>query len=443
MRQLYGADAVVLNTTEVMEGGLFGFFGKRLVELTASVHEFKTPLRTTGKTPTPRSAVERRYSAHSVLPEQDTEPSVKEAPSTPGAGTDTVRYFEKIVRDAQQRMNQPSQSRPETPSVKEHSRTHVASAPASASASASVLPFPDRTPKETGDAASLRKEVQEMRDMLRVLYTEQPETGLPPEFADFYRQLVERGITRKIAATLVGSVAQNGDLSILRDARVFRERLHMEIRRMTQVTNGLTLSAGRCRIVALCGATGVGKTTNLAKLAAHYALKERVRVALLTADTYRIAATDQLRVYANIIGLPMRIANDAHEMQEAVHAFKDYDMVFLDTAGGSQFNLEQINELKTMLQVAKPDDVLLVLSANTQIEDLRNVMTNFRCLNPTALLFTKLDETRLYGTFFNMLVESALPLSYLGTGQNVPDDIRQATPGGVAGLVLEGRWNRG
>lgn len=437
MRQLYGADAVVVNTSEVREGGLFGFFGKRLVELTASVHEFNTPpRRASGKTPSSRSAVERRYTTHSVLPDRDTGTTIKAEPaSTSRTGTDTIRYFEQIVRDAQQRMNQSASTKPEATGVNELSGAQAASAP--------VISFPERTPKESVDAASLRKEVQEMRDMLRVLYTEQPETGLPPEFADFYRQLVERGITRKIAATLVGSVAQNGDLAILRDARVFKERLHMEIRRMTTVTNGLTLSAGRCRVVALCGATGVGKTTNLAKLAAHYALKERVRVALLTADTYRIAASDQLRVYANIIGLPMRIANDMHEMQEAVQAFKDYDMVFLDTAGGSQFNLEQINELKTMLQVAKPDDVLLVLSANTQIEDLRNVMTNFRCLNPTSLLFTKLDETRRYGTFFTMLVESGLPLSYLSTGQNVPDDIRQATPGGVAGLVLEGRWNRG
>jgi flagellar biosynthesis protein FlhF len=156
-----------------------------------------------------------------------------------------------------------------------------------------------------------------------------------------------------------------------------------------------------------------------------------------------VGAPEQLRVYANIIGLPMRIANDAKEASEALKAFQDYDLVFVDTAGGSQFNLEQINELKGLLQVVRPHETALVMSATTQLEDLRNVTANFACLQPNSVTFTKLDETRQYGAMFSMLVESGLPLGYVSVGQNVPDDLRIATPAMIANLVLEGKDSRG
>jgi flagellar biosynthesis protein FlhF len=238
-------------------------------------------------------------------------------------------------------------------------------------------------------------------------------------------------------------VARNGDLGILADPRVFRERLTLEIRRLAPVTGGIALRPGRRRVVALCGATGVGKTTNIAKLAAHFSVRERARVALLTTDTYRIAAPEQLRVYANIIGVPLVVAEDAEQAREALRGFNDQDLVLVDTAGGSQFNLEQIKELKTTLHALRPDETILVLGANTQLEDLRNVVSNFKCVGPTSLFFTKLDETRQYGGLFSLLMEAGLPLSYLSVGQVVPDDLRVATPQLVANLVMEDHTRHG
>lgn len=275
-----------------------------------------------------------------------------------------------------------------------------------------------------------------------MLVAETAGTGPHAEFADQYRMLVEQGVSRKTAASLIARVVKGSDVGTLRDPRVFRERLKFEIRKTVSVTGGITLTPGVRRTVALVGATGVGKTTNLAKLAAEFAVRERVNVALVTSDTYRIAAPEQLRVYANIIGLPMKVVNDAKEMARAMAELRTHDLVLIDTAGGSQFNLEQIQELEEILAPARPDEVLLLLSANTQLHELHNVVDNFRRLNPTSLFFTKLDETRRYGAVLSLYGEVGLPLSYLSVGQNVPNDIELANSGNVANLIVESGENR-
>jgi len=305
-----------------------------------------------------------------------------------------------------------------------------------------VVPFPKKQP-ETNTAESMRQQMREMREMLQVLMAESPGAGLPPEFAPHYRHLVEVGVTRKAAASLVASAAHESNAEVLRDPLVFRERLKVEIRKRVNVTGGFGLTAGTCRVVALVGATGVGKTTTLAKLAALYALRERARVALLTADTYRVGATDQLLKYANIIGIPMKVVHDGREMAAARREFADCDLLLMDTAGGSQFNTKQIQELKLVLTAAQPDEICLVLSATTQLDDLRSIAANFGCLKPSSLIFTKLDETRRFGSLFSVLTELGRPVSHLSIGQNVPDDIVLAHPGMIANLVLEGRDKRG
>ncbi len=439
MRRNFGEQAVVLGTQQTTEGGVLGLFGRKTVELTVSVPA-PAPPQTKGR---PQSMFERKYAAQSKLTrEPQSRPSREE--------------LEQIVRAAQERMNRAAQEKagpeaaagtggPERPAREFQGG---ASAPRTGGRGqepsvAPVLPFPNRHDPGSGPPEDLRREMREIREMIQVLYAEAPGAALPSDFAPHYRTLIERGVSRKVAAALIGNVIKHSDLKIIRDPRIFIERLHMEIRKMTRVTGGIALQGGRRKVVAVCGATGVGKTTNIAKLAAQFSVRELGRVALVTADTYRIAAPEQLRVYANIIGLPMRVADDGEQMREALDAFRDFDLVLIDTAGGSQFNLQQINELKGILAAAAPDETVLVMSAGTPLDDMRNVVANFRCLDPDTLLFTKIDETRQYGAMLSILAESALPLSYVSTGQNVPDDIRVATGGMLANLILEGRNNRG
>ncbi len=406
MRRRLGDTAIVVRTAQVRPGGILGFFARPEVEITASVAAPAAAART----PTP---LEKKYAA---------------APAASDAKvTDTVAYFERLVTDAQKRMRA-SEARA------------VASAPADAAGS--VLAF--KKPAEPASARDdLRREIAQMRDMLQVLMAETPGAGIPAEFAPHYRTLLDRGVGRSQAAALMAAVVRDSDLDVLRDPRVFAERLKVEIRRRVAVTGGLPLNAGACRVVAFVGPTGVGKTTSLAKLAAQYAVRERARVALVTADTYRVAAPEQLRVYANIIGLPMKVVHDARTMAAAVRGFRDHDLVLIDTAGGSQFNMKQIQELKETLAGAAPDEVVLTLAANTQLEELRAVVANFQCTGPRSILFSKLDETRRFGVVYSVAVESGLPLSHFCIGQNVPDDIVLARPAMLANLIVEGREKRG
>lgn len=431
VRQQLGPEALVINTSDVRDGGFFGMFGRKMVEVTASVPA--GALASQVRTPSP---AERRYAEASKVSPAAAKPA------------ETVEYFERLVRDAQRRMNaSPDAGTPAGPAETAASLTggppasRPSAGPQGGGSPAPVVPFPQQAPQ--GENSGLQREVQEIREMMEVLYAESPGAGLPAEFAPHYRALIERGVSRKVAAVLIGAVVKNCDMAIMRERRVFAERLHMEIRKIVHGTGGLAVQAGECRVVALCGATGVGKTTNLAKLAAYFSVRERARVALITSDTYRVAAAEQLRVYANIIGLPMKIVHNEADMDAALRAFRDYDLLLIDTAGGSQFNLEQINELKGCLRAAQPHETILVMSASTPLDDMRNIVANFRCCDPTSVLFTKVDETRQYGAMLSVMAETGLPMSYLSTGQNVPDDICLASPAIMANLILEGKLKRG
>ena len=411
MRTRLGKDAVVVRTTQIKEGGFGGFLGRKMVELTASALKVEAELCNRKKT-----AVEKKYVANSVDSKKET--------------SETVEYFQKLVSDAQKRI------------ANSNAATATTSTNKSNAVIAPVIPFQPKQ-EARNDTDDIRKELHELRDMVRVLVAETPGADLPPEFAPQYRKLLKKGVSRTTAASIVADVIKDSDLKLLQDPLVFRERLNIELRKKVQTTGGIGLTAGTCKIVALVGATGVGKTTNLAKLAARYAVRERARVGLITTDTYRIAAPDHLRVYANIIGVSMKVVNDTKDMNDALRTFKDFDLVLMDTAGGSQFNYKQTDELMRLLQIAKPDEVFLVLSANTHHEELNSMVENFSCLQPTSLFFTKLDETKRYGALLSIMAESELPLSYISIGQNVPDDLALAHPGMISNMILEGGDRRG
>lgn len=437
MRTALGNDAVVLSTNEVIEGGVLGFRKQKKVELTAAAADVGRPPESAGtRKPVAggaarkRSAAERKY--------------IENAP--PGSEervTETIHYFQNLVKEAKQRIAQASVPEKENP-PRPAAAPPVRRVAAQRSTSAREEPArQEMAREERGESVDdLRAGLCEMQETLHVIMTEMTGAGPHKEFAEYYRLLVDRGVSRRAAATLISRVVRGGDGAMLRDRRVFRERLKFQVRRLVKVTGGIALEPGVRRTVAFVGATGVGKTTNLAKLAAEFAVRERVKVALITCDTYRIAAPEQLRVYADIIGLPMKVVNDAREMAAAVHEFRGHDLVLIDTAGGSQFNLDRIAELKDVLAPARPDEVHLLMGCNTQLHELHNTAANFRCLNPTALFFTKLDETRQYGAMLSAYVESDLPLSYLSVGQDVPDDIELASPARVANLIVEDGENR-
>ena len=196
--------------------------------------------------------------------------------------------------------------------------------------------------------------------------------------------------------------------------------------------------AGTRRVVALVGPTGVGKTTTVAKLAANFKLAHGVRAGLVTVDTYRIAAVEQLRTYAEIIDLPLAVANDPGEMRRAIDELGDVDLVLIDTAGRSPRDEVKIRELADFLPQARPDEVHLVLERRgRRAEPAMRPSSGSPMVQADRLILTKLDEADGLGGVLAVLGQANRPVSYLTTGQAVPDDIEPADRTRLARLILE------
>lgn len=188
----------------------------------------------------------------------------------------------------------------------------------------------------------------------------------------------------------------------------------------------IELSGKKPNVVFFIGPTGVGKTTTIAKIASKYKVEYNRKVAFITADTYRIAATEQLRVYANILDAPMSIVYSVDEINEAIEKYMDYDLIFVDTAGFSHKNEQQRSDMKKLLDGVNEEyrkEVYLVLSATTKYHDLMDIVDVYREISNYKLIFTKLDETSSYGNLLNIKLYADADLSYVTNGQNVPDDI--------------------
>lgn len=196
-------------------------------------------------------------------------------------------------------------------------------------------------------------------------------------------------------------------------------------------SDGITPAEKGPKVVVFIGPTGVGKTTTIAKVASFFSVEEKKKVALVTADTYRIAAAEQLRTYANILETPFRVVYTAEELQKAIVDFKECDYIFLDTAGHSHQNAEQLEKMKELLDVIgelAPRETFLVLSATTKYKDLLKIAQNYKTITDYQLIFTKLDETATVGNLLNLKLYTDAPIAYVTHGQNVPDDIEKFNP---------------
>ena len=192
-------------------------------------------------------------------------------------------------------------------------------------------------------------------------------------------------------------------------------------------------------MVIVSGAAGMGKTTTLAKLAANYSLVEHKRVGLVTVDTFRIAAIPQLRTYADIIGVPLEVVYTPAELNEALKRFADREVVLFDTPGGSPRNSKQLEVLKEYVDALETKDVYLVVASPTRYTDMLEVYRRFSIAPIDGLLFTKIDETNRFGPLVNLVNQTKARLTYLTTGQNVPQDIELADSVKMAELLLSER----
>jgi flagellar biosynthesis protein FlhF len=279
------------------------------------------------------------------------------------------------------------------------------------------------------------QEFKSLVEQLRSRTTDKPQHDFPPVLFDLFTEMIEADVDEEVARDLLDRLRREPSLD-LHDMRAIRAHLARAVESELEVSGPLRAATGSGRVVALVGPTGVGKTTTIAKLAANYRLKEGRRVGLITVDTYRIAAVEQLRTYAEIIDLPMEVVSTPREMREAVGRMRGFDLVLMDTAGRSPRDEVRIRELRAMLTEAEPDEVHLVLSAAASARSLTAAAEKFGPVGVTSLLVTKLDEATGLGNLLTLAQKSRLPFSYLTDGQNVPDDIAVAEPRPLANMIL-------
>lgn len=206
-------------------------------------------------------------------------------------------------------------------------------------------------------------------------------------------------------------------------------------------TNLIKGAGEQAKYIYFIGPTGVGKTTTIAKIASDLKLHKKVKLALITSDTYRIAAVEQLRTYANILGVPLKVVYSDEEMKKAKEEYADYDVVLIDTAGRSHKNMEQTEDIERLIKAIPEEmrDVYLVLSATTKYKDLVKISETYTKVTKYNLIFTKLDETCCIGNILNVKMLTGAALSYSTSGQTVPDDIEKINPQKIAKQLLGGQ----
>ena len=259
---------------------------------------------------------------------------------------------------------------------------------------------------------------------------------VPSDLFHLYAELIDSEVEDTLAQEMVCRLKADYAEEDLGDVQCAKSRLSEMVQKEVRCSGPIRVTPGQRKTVALVGPTGVGKTTTIAKLAANFRLRDGIRMGLVTVDTYRIAAVEQLRTYAEIIDLPMKVVTSPLEMRRAMDELSGLDLVLIDTAGRSPRDELKIQELQNFLTEANVDEVHLVMSLVASVRSLETTARQFAVAGTTSVILTKLDEAAGMGTLLSVARKIDTPISYLTTGQDVPDDIETAEADRMARLVL-------
>jgi len=266
--------------------------------------------------------------------------------------------------------------------------------------------------------------------------TTAPLDHLPPAMFQLYSELIHAEVTETEACRLLARIAEKLPDGQWEEVPAMKDRLVELIAEEISVGDPVRVQPGCRRLVAAVGPTGVGKTTTIAKLAAHLRLRERQPVGLITVDSFRLGAAEPLRAYADILDLPLAVVSTPREMRAALARLSEMSVVLVDTAGRDPRDDGQREEIRSLLGELQPDEVHLVLDSARRATQLEKSVQHFAAVGCTALILTKLDETTGLGHLLGVLRLCPLPLSYVTDGQNVPGDIHGAVPHELARAIL-------
>ncbi len=318
----------------------------------------------------------------------------------------------------------------------------------------------------TADGAGFRREMDELKDMVRNLagdiarirhtateprpQAETPAGDSAPGLQNplsaaslqndpLLARLHGLGIAADSARTIAEFARESLNVEDLKDPEAIDRYFHHTIRENISVQPPDFASSGVQKRIALIGPTGVGKTTTLAKLAAHYLSRQSPSIALITIDTYRIAAVEQLKVYGEIMNLPVEVVISPEQLADALAKHRDRELVLIDTAGRSPRDFFCIEELAAFLGIDPGIEKHLVLSATTREEELHEAVRRFDQVGIDRIIFTKIDECSQLGSLFNIQIQYGRPLAFVTNGQRVPEDLLEITPEKVASLIISPR----
>lgn len=383
-RKELGSGVVVMNVRTVKKKGIAGIFGAKQIEVTVALEEEGGAVR-----PARKDAVRSEQEAVQL------ERKVQDAQAAVNVMSESSQNIEKKLDSLQTLLV--SRFRQE-----EDARAEQAQQDETAS----------EEEKESG-AAAQDKEPTEQEKFVRLLYN----------------TMLENEVEEKYANQIIDEADKNRKPNLPFDyilANVYQKMI-LKFGK----ADGITPAENGPKTLIFMGPTGVGKTTTIAKIASHFAVEEKKKIAMLTADTFRIAAAEQLRTYANILEVPFRVIYTEEELKTAISDFKDYDYIFVDTTGHSHQNEELLEKMKKLLATAAEageSQAFLVLSTTTKYRDLQRISSSYKEIADYQLILTKLDETSTLGSLLNLKLFTDADIAYVTCGQNVPDDIEQFNP---------------
>ncbi len=382
-RKELGEGVVVMNVKPVKSKGLFAFLKAPMVEVTVALEEESE------KYTAAVSAINNVIASSKTTPV--TETPVMETPEK----RDTNSAIEEKLDSLQSLLEQQLQK-----------------------------PAEEKEKEEKEEAAAPSKEESETDKFMRLLHDTMLENEVDEKYAQEIIEEIE--LVNKPNIPFDYALANIYQKMILKFGK----------------PSGIEPAANGIKLVFFIGPTGVGKTTTIAKIASKFRVDEKKKVALLTADTYRIAAAEQLRTYANILEVPFRVIYTVEEIGKALEDFRDYDYIMIDTAGHSHQNSTQKDNMCNIIHSVDDKvekEVHLVLSATTKYRDLISIADSYKEMADYKLIFTKLDETTTLGNLLNLRLYTGASLSYVTYGQNVPDDIEDFNPQKTVKRLLGGK----
>lgn len=393
-----GNGIVIMNVREVKKKGLLAYFSKPLVEVTVALEDDRERYRPY------ENAANNNINAGMAQSEPKQAKTVRETAPEQSAKDSDIGAKETTESRLIEEKLESLQNLIEQQIIKEEKNTKVV--------------------KESTESAPEEQEDSEMMKFMKLLYN----------------TLLDNEVDEKYANQILDEIDKSNSAGKPFDfilANVYQKMI-LKFGQPEYVK----ASVNKPKLLFFVGPTGVGKTTTIAKLASKFCLEQKKKIALVTADTFRIAAAEQLRTYANILEIPFRVVYSYDEMNAYVKEFKDYDYILVDTAGHSYQNEAQRENMRELLHCLPEDieqEVYLVLPATTKYRDLKKIADTYSDMTDYRLIFTKTDETDALGNILNMKLYTGKSISYVTYGQNVPNDIERFNPQKTVKVLLGGK----